>query len=139
MYDGRQRPDTNVVFIQSFCTAVHFYVVHKRSIYTIFLYRGTFYVVHKRSVYTIFLYRGTLLCGTQRKYKCSLFVPLAENGRTHMKYLYNLSVPRYTFTWNTNVVFIQSFCTAVHFYMVHKRSIYTIFLYRGTLLHGTQT
>jgi len=30
-------------------------------------------------------------------------------------------------------------CTAVHFYMVHKRSIYTICLYRYTILHGTQT
>jgi len=48
-YDSRQRPDTNVVFIQHICTAVHFYMVHKRSIYT------------------MLLYRGTLLRGTQRK------------------------------------------------------------------------
>jgi len=105
----------------------------------IFILRWPTTAGHKRSIYTIFLYRGTLLCGTQRKYKCFLFVPLTENGRTHMKYLRNLSIPRYTFTWHTNVVFIQYFCTAVHFYVVHKRSIYTIFLYRGTLLRGTQT
>jgi len=39
------------------------------------------------------------------------------------------------------IIFIQYFFIAEHFYnyVVHKRNIYPLFLYRRTLLHGTQT
>jgi len=54
-------------------------------------------------------------------------------------YIYIYTSVYSTFAWYTNEVHVQSFCTALQFCMVHKRSICTIFLHRVKLLHGTQT
>jgi len=43
---------------------------------------------------------------------------MADNGRTQTKYMYNLSVTRYSFAWYINKVPVQSFCNALHFCMV---------------------
>jgi len=67
-----------------------------------------------RGINTLRLDKSTVKC---YQFVCStLFNTMADIGRTRTKYLYNLSVTRYTFAWYrkiVHVVRVHSFCSTI--------------------------